>query len=760
MRSPVHDGPLKGLRTGTTSFKALLCAGVLLLGTVVVAPFFLSRAGRAQDGQRVWRLITTHDLPNFVPMMEQFDKVLRSGVLYPRWDPDFNMGYGTATANFYPPVTFYATSMINAVVNNWVITLFILSALSLAASSLAFYALARTFFSRPASAAAALFYTLLPYHQLDLYWRGAIPEFVGFAFLPMILYFAFKLGSEGRLRYYAAVGLCHGVYLMSHLPVGYLFTYVLAFYAVIWAVRERDVRIASRIAGGMALSLLVSAIYWLPAALEGRYIYEWASEIFPYHDNYISMTPVFDAFLRHIQEVFNNNALALIATILILLKLRKSPVSHSATTAPASQDRSAHLLESQTAIWMILGIATPFMSTSFSIQFSKLIPKIQMAVPPFRWLAISCLFTSLLVAASIDGLRKQQGLRPNRELVYRVALGAVFALNLWLTAHGIILDALSKPTYSPSASFVDAGFTPKDSTRPSKMIDTAAVVITPEGGASEVLKWLPTHREIAVRVDQPSEVRIKTYNFPGWTARIDGKVVPMLSDKDGVQQVEVPVGVHNLQASFENTPPRTAGALVSAVGLLIILGLTFAGRSRERGLEGERTDEEPAAKKTIDHDQSRAPSVSTTKLSAAPQLKRFGAIGLVLLVSIAIIVMSIRRSDSRPENGGGAGTRRSAGSDQPMAGSVGAGSDAQLYLAGKDSVMVATDEKTAAEILAALASKDETALEALTGSGRALKVNNTTRVRVIQTIAGQTKVRILEGPYVMMEVWAPERWLR
>jgi len=591
MRRLVINGALTRLKNPTPSIKALLFVGVLLLATLVVAPFYLSRVDKTLEGHRVWGLITTHDLPNLVPMMEQFDKVLRSGVFYPRWNPDFNLGYGTATANFYPPGTFYVTSLINALVNNWAITLFILSALSLAASCLAFYALARTFYSRPASAAAALFYTVLPYHQLDLYWRGAIPEFVGFAFLPVILYFAFKLGSEGRLRYYVGVGLCHGVYLMCHLPVGYLFTYVLPFYAVVWAVRDRDLKIALRIAGGVALSLLVSAIYWLPAALEGKYIYEWASEIFPYHENYIGMLPVHDPFNQHIQEAFDCNALALIATIVILRALSKSSTSHSEQPVLAPQESKAGLSQSQTKIWVILAILTPFMSTPFSMHLSKVIPKIQIAVPPFRWLAISCLFTSLFVAASIDLLRQQRGLKPKQELAYKLSLGAVVALNLWLTGYGVILGALAKPTYSPPANIIEAGFTPKDATRPAKMSDTAAVVITPEGGASEVLQWLPTHREIAVRVDQQSELRIKTYNFPGWTARIDGKVVPMLSDKDGVQQIEVPPGIHNVQASFENTPPRTAGTALSGVGLLIILGLSFADRLPKRRVKTERSDE-------------------------------------------------------------------------------------------------------------------------------------------------------------------------
>ena len=107
--------------------------------------------------------------------------------------------------------------------------------------------------------------------------------------MPVVLYFAYKLGSEGRLKHYAALGGVHGIYLLSHIPVGYLFTYVLAFYAVLWAVRERNPKIAFRIAGGISISLLVSAIYWLPAALEGKYAYEWATVAFPYHYIYVSL---------------------------------------------------------------------------------------------------------------------------------------------------------------------------------------------------------------------------------------------------------------------------------------------------------------------------------------------------------------------------------------------------------------------------------------------------------------------------------------
>jgi 6-pyruvoyl-tetrahydropterin synthase related domain len=757
MSSLLSKGPLKRLTAGPASSRAVVVVGALLLSTAVVAPFYLSRATRTAGGHRVWGFISTHDLMNFVPMMEQFDKVLRSGVLYPRWDPDFNLGYGTATANFYPPGVFYVTSLINAGVNDWAITLFVLSAMGLTASYFAFYLLSRTFYSRTASVVAALAYAALPYHQLDLYWRGAIPEFIGFALMPAILYFAFKLGSEGRLRYYAAVGLCHGLYLMSHLPVAYLFTYMLASYAVVWALGNRDIKIAVRIAGGIAISLLVSAIYWVPAALEGKYVYEWASDLFPYHKTYITMVPVLDAFDIHIQEAFNYNALLIIVTILILRVLPRSQVTQSEKRSPESDDRVAAHAQSQTTIWILLGILTPFMSTSFSIHLSKLIPKIQIAVPPFRWLAISCVFTSLLVAAAVDVLRTQRGAGATKKLAYASSLVAVVALNLWLTANGIILGALSNPTQQRPASFVDAGFTPRDSTRPEELTDTPAVVITPEGGAASVLQWLPTYREITVRVDQPSLIRMKTYNFPGWRARIDGQIVPMLSDKDGVQQVDVPTGVHTVEASFENTPPRTAGTVLSAVGLLVVFGLGLADGLKDRRVK-RVTDEQSALGVAALEGQSVANGRSNLTSSITPRLKRRATAVLIVMVITTIIVMIIRRSDVA--NPGQGEAQPSGGSGQISGGYAGVGSDARLYLEGRDSVAVAVDEKASGELLAAIAGRDQTALEALTESGRVLKVDNNTRVRVLQAESGNTRVRILEGPNILKEGWVPERWLR
>ena len=136
-------------------------------------------------------------------------------------------------------------------------------------------------------------------------------------------------------------------------------------------------------------------------------------------------------------------------------------------------------------------------------------------------------------------------------------------------------------------------------------------------------------------------------------------------------------------------------------------------------------------------------------------------VSLVLLIGIAIILMTMRRFNPAPTSPRNVRTQQEASSSPRIAsGSEGGEAEVRLYLAGKDSVMVALDDAAWDDLIAALSRRDEAALESLVGSGRVLKVESDTRARSLQTTRGRIKVRILEGPYVMREGWVGERWLR
>ena len=60
----------------------------------------------------------------------------------------------------------------------------------------------------------------------------------------------------------------------------------------------------------------------------------------------------------------------------------------------------------------------------------------------------------------------------------------------------------------------------------------------------------------------------------------------------------------------------------------------------------------------------------------------------------------------------------------------------------------------------AIASRDNSTLDAGVDSGQVLRVPNDTRVRILAAHAGSTKVRILQGEHLMDEGWVAERWIR
>ena len=577
-------------RLGSRRATALaLVLASLVVASILVAPFYTSRRVPGPDGKLVSKPLTTHDMAQHLAVMSQFDLVLRTGIVYPRWQPDFNKGYGLAWTNFYQPGFFYQTSLVNLVFKDWIKTLFALSILGLAASGLTFYLMARLFYDRWASAIAALLYMLLPYHTLDLYWRGAMPELQGFILVPLILYFAFKAGAEAKALHIAGLGLFYGLYLLTHFPVAYLLSYTLVVYALVWAFSARDWKIALRLGVGMGLGLMMSAIYLLPASLEINHTHEHFTTIFPYHDSYITLMPTKDAFRALLDVSFIGQTVALIAALVILALLARGNNEVVESSGEALRDETIKRL--QTRLMIVLAVFTTFMSTSFSIYISKLIPKIESVSFAWRWLVITGFFAALMFAAAIDRLRNHKDLHVRWKWAYRTAIALVVILNIWITTKSIIGGALSNGPLNPPPNHIEEAFIPKEGTSPREMPDTPLATTIPEGGVVEVVRWEPLHREVGVSGTSPLVLRLKTYNFPGWVARVDGKDAQVFSDGDGAQLVPLEPGKHKVEVSFVSTPPRTAGSAVTLLAFVIIAGLFGAGIYYRRRSRIERPDQ-------------------------------------------------------------------------------------------------------------------------------------------------------------------------
>ncbi len=715
--------------------RALVAMVIIAASAAIACPFFLSHPVQTPNGVEL-KLINTHDMIQHLAVMQDFDKVLKSGNIYPRWLPDYNNGYGGPWMNFYPPGFYYLASLINLIFDDWILTLFAASIIGFAASGFAFYKLAREFHGRLSSAVGALVYMALPYHVINLYWQGAMPQLFGFVFLPLVLLFAYRLGARGRLRDYAALGLVYGLYLMTHAPVSFLMTYTIAFYALVWAIKVRDWRVLFRVGVGMTIGLMVGAIYWLPAATETRYIQEHFSAMFPYHSSYITLMPV-EGFGNLINLSFTLQAVILIVSILVYRTATK-PASDDAVPdgAPADERQSVEAHQTQTRLWIILGVVTTVMNTAFSIYISRLLPRIQVATFAWRWLAISGLFSTLVACEAFSLLRGRERLTPSRAWVYRGALAVAIVLTLWVSIGSVIAGALSNPLMSAPSNYADPGFTPLGSTNPQAMPITEPVLIEPRGGGVEVLKWEPGYRQMAVLVHEPSEVRLRTYNFRGWTASIDGQATPISSDGDGAQLISIPPGKHLLEVRLVTTFQQKLGATFFGFGLGLVIGLALA-----------------------DYFAARKEKEGAGKRSWTALLKNRYAIIALAAISIVIVIALVRRSTSDPANPAATGATGQS-SASPSRGNLSVGSEARVAVGNRDSIMMAADERALDELVAALSANDTNRIGSLVESGRVFSVDSNTRVRILESGLGKLKVRVLEGASVVMEGWVPDRWVR
>jgi uncharacterized membrane protein len=576
----------------------LIVAVAILLSAAISAPFFYSNS--AQPGQIEIR--QTKDMAIHLSVMEQFDRVLRSGAVYPRWLPDVNYGYGNAWPNFYQPGFYYLTSLVHAVTDNWVDTLFIIVALGLVASGFAFYVLARNFFGKPASAIAATVYALLPYHLLDVFVRGAIPEYLSFVLLPLILYFFYRLGGEGRARYYAGLAVCYGACLMIHIPIAYLFSFVLVVCALVWTEAQRDWKIAVRIGIGMSIGVLLSAIYWMPAVAEIKYAVETVTTLFLYDKNYISQLYA-DSYGDLLRQTFAFQTVALLAVIgaVLWLKLRESRVLNL-SRGPAQAQEGTPTRFSHENMWIVMGLLSIFMNLPVSYYVARLIPRIDVVAFPYRWLVFVCLFTSLLTAALIDRVvrRVSDSVRtglPSR--VVLVAAMAVLALNICFSVQRVFVSSLSSPMIMPDTDFLCDTYCPKGAPPAGDLPRTDRIELEPATGSSEIILWSPLFRKAVISSDEPTTARFRTFNFPGWTARVDGADAQISSDSVGAQLIDVPQGRHTVEISFGTTPARNLGAALSIAGIFLVCAIMSAGRMRFSG-QRQRRSANPEEEQTSD----------------------------------------------------------------------------------------------------------------------------------------------------------------
>jgi len=563
--------------------------------------------------------------------------LLRAGGLYPRWAPDFYLGYGYPFFNFYAPGTHLLAGLLalsGLGVVRGLVTVQILAVLLYPTGA---YLAARSLFpgsglaaaARPAALISAALYLYAPLRWRELFIQGNLSQLLALAWLPWCAWLLTEAVQRRSARWAVAAGLGLAGLVYAHHPSAFLAYPLLGAYAAALAVsaggglrsgRSRGGLVA--VAGAFLLGVATSAPFWLPSLVELRDVNITAIEAGMFNATrnlaplaeLLARTPALDE--AALNPPMPNNlgvaqvALALIglAAALVWALQRRSQDDTSARAADAWTRRQAGTALS--AVAALLGLSLALMLPAAAPVWER-IPLARFIAFPWRLLGPALLWAALLGGAALylvparfrtAALTVLLVLIPASTAPYlfprpfapvaEPALADITRYELAGGARGTASANEYLPRWvldpDPAPVLADdylAG-------RPPDRLDRDAL---PAGSRATPIAQAPLEDRYELNLPAAANARIRRFYFPGWRAWVDGHPVPITPGADdGLIEVAVPAGVHELSVRFGGTPARTAGGGLAAVGVAGATWALWCGRRAsnrrrvERGAAGWR----------------------------------------------------------------------------------------------------------------------------------------------------------------------------
>jgi hypothetical protein len=556
----------------------------ILIVVIIAALPFLTRPGLPRHT----------DLELHVFRAAEYGEVLRDGVLYPRWAPDFYYGYGYPIFNYYAPLTYAFANLFDLIPGIDTVAsvkLVILSVYALGAYGVYFFV--RRHFGSVAGVIASTAFVLSPYFLfIDPLMRGDLAEFLALSLLPWVFY-----AFDRPRRFSIVQPLILAAFVLSHNLLALIGATLLAIY-LLWRglfVDGPKRWVIDLFSIGLATAL--TAVFWLPFIAERSAIRLDVAGAghFDYHNHFISLamllspSPALDMGATTPKYIYN---LGLVQWVLLI------PAAILAVLRRKSTGGKVALFFVLATLFFV------FLVTPLSESLWDLIPLAAFVQFPWRFLgpAAFTLAMSLGVLFRAEPTEQHTSLRIAHYALRIMPALALIALlisalpamypPLWdadfgdtsprgmidFELSGVALGTTSTGDFLPKPIGREPGPTPSllDSYR-TGTIDKFDRSVLPAGATVQVEEHSAAYDRFAVTSTVDFKGRLLTFLFPGWHVLIDGVEVPVTPlDQSGFMEFQIPAGSHRVEAELSVTQPQLIGALVSfgALVAIFILGVS------------------------------------------------------------------------------------------------------------------------------------------------------------------------------------------
>lgn len=531
----------------------------------------------------------------------EFNAAVRAGNYWPAWSPDLYHGYGSPLFQFYAPLVYFITELPLLAGMDIASAMKVTQLLALIASGLAMYHFASQYVSQRAACFGAVLYMVAPYRFVDLYMRHALAEHAALLWLPLIVW-----GTERFTTQNSRAGLVTGVISSAGIVLTHNVMALIGLPSCVLAgaMLSECSKVQTRLRAVIPamLGVGIAAFFWWPA-FAGRPLTQAEENLtnghFDYHQNFLGL---WNLLVPSWQYGGETNALGPISTQIGVPHL----IFLISPAALFFFRRGTRL--SITGAFISLGAGA--MCHSLSRPAWEILPLLKYVQFPWRFLTLVVFGSSICGAALFDRVRS---ICPRCEapilfaalILVMTAYFPCYSAARFLAANmqtnsltrvgahevrdwqsrGALLPVDRVVTPSMIGAVGERGTSRDDFLPRGVQEEPTAAASHPLDISGGVLKqWHRTafnKYRAEVAMANAGKIELNQFWFPGWRAFLDRHPVDITpSGKFAIVSCDVPAGEHIIEFEYSSLPQRSAGAIVSALSLMVAAGMIVGQKLR------------------------------------------------------------------------------------------------------------------------------------------------------------------------------------
>lgn len=528
-----------------------------------------------------------HDNEQIARVFE-LNYTLRAFDIPPRISQHLGFGYGYALFNFYPSFVYYIAEVFKVLGFSYIVSTKIMLGLGFLFAAFFMYLFAKQYFGKTGGFLSAAAYSYAPYHAVDIYVRGAFPEFWSFVFIPAIFWSLLKLQNSTKRRYALFTSLFLAGMILTHNLIAMMsgiFVLIYWCYLLLLTKDKRNFFLKTVMAVVMGFGL--SAYFWIPSFFEkgativnlltheaGSYslhfvcLRQFWNSPWGYGGSYPGCSDGLSFQIGKIHLMLGVISIFL-ALYLLLRKKKKQTTIIFLFAAMLVLSIFLQTIHSK-FIWDVLHffwyIQFPWRFLLFScFTISFIIGGITLFPLPKKYRNVLVTLMILLIVVYNRSYFQPEKYFPNKTDFDYTNLKAIewdtSSLSFEYAPKGI---AVRKNIFGNTTVDIDK----------SKIAESGFSIVSGDMSVTEE-ENKPQKKIFTVNVKKSGELRINTFYYPGWELYVDNRKV-MYNYNNNLRLITFNLlqGKHRVVAKFSDTPTRVIANCLSIFSLLA-LGVLF-----------------------------------------------------------------------------------------------------------------------------------------------------------------------------------------